>query len=191
MKAANWDKDSLQSLVREKVLGPDISRATFAGVHRGGPSQWVRVTVRPVEIRGERRLQFSYFDGRKTLSKNFSVAEAGAPLDELLTIEFAGIHLSTHTEEFDLRTTKKGKVLVGRRAAEPGSRMNGLEHNRVKDVPIPEGQGSPLLEAMGILTPDGRVRPAFRAKHTCSTTRASVRSAARWKSSTAAAGPVT
>jgi hypothetical protein len=39
-------------------------------------------------------------------------------------------------------------------------------HNPVKDVPLPEGQADRVLEAMGILTRDGHVRPALRAKWT-------------------------
>ncbi|MBY0456930.1 MAG: SAM-dependent methyltransferase, partial [Gemmataceae bacterium] len=38
-------------------------------------------------------------------------------------------------------------------------------HNRVKDVPLPEGKADMLLEIMGIATPDGRVRPTMRAKY--------------------------
>jgi SAM-dependent methyltransferase len=166
MKDGEWDTDSLRRLVCETVLAPDLRRATFAGVHRGRPSEWTRVVVRPVEIRSEKVLQFSYFDGRKTLTKNYSSSEAVAPLDELLAVGFAGIHLSTRIEEIDLRTTKKGKVFVGRRAVEPGEPGNGLQHNRTKEVPLPEGQANPLLEAMGILARDGRVRPSFRAKYT-------------------------
>ncbi|MBY0514506.1 MAG: SAM-dependent methyltransferase, partial [Gemmataceae bacterium] len=37
-------------------------------------------------------------------------------------------------------------------------------HNRVKDVPLPEGEADHLLEVMGISGPDGRVRPTMRAK---------------------------
>jgi SAM-dependent methyltransferase len=166
MAAAEWDADGLRRLVRETVFGLDFRRATFGGVHRGRPSQWTRVVVRPVEVRGDRVLQFAYFDGQKTLTKNHTAPEAGAPLDELLATGFAGVHLSTEAAEIDLRTTKKGKVFVSRRAAESTGPTNGLQHNRTKDVPLPEGRANPLLEAMGMLTQDGRVRAAYRAKYT-------------------------
>ena len=39
-------------------------------------------------------------------------------------------------------------------------------HNRAKNVPLPEGRADRLLEVMGIMTPDGRVRPTMRAKYT-------------------------
>src|SRR5438445_9406562 len=100
-------------LVTDAVLGPDFVRATFGGAVRGTtPSGWVRVVVRPVELRGERHLQFAYFDGRKTLTKNHR--DATAPLDELLALGFAGVHVTTTSEGIDVRTSKKGKVHIGR-----------------------------------------------------------------------------
>ena len=152
-------------LVTDAVLGPDFVRATFAGVRRNpAPCAWQRVTVRPVELRGERQLQFAYFDGRRTITKNF--LDASAPLAELLAVAFAGIHVTTTTAELDVRTSKKGKVSVGKKANTEDRSRSTLEHNRTKDVPLPEGRANPLLEAMGVSTRDGRVRPTMRAKFT-------------------------
>ena len=39
-------------------------------------------------------------------------------------------------------------------------------HNRVKDVPLPEGRPDRLLEVMGVATADGHVRASMRAKFT-------------------------
>jgi SAM-dependent methyltransferase len=157
------DRESARRLVTESVLGPGFRRATFAGPVRNGPSPWNRVVVRPVVLQGERHLQFSYFDARQCVAKNFR--DAGPPLGELLDLAFAGVHLSTAAEEIDVRTTKKGKVLVGRRSAEAPA-GDPEPHNRVKVLPLPEGRSDRLLEALGILTRDGRVKPTMRAKFT-------------------------
>ena len=148
--------------VIDAILGAAFRRATFGGAVRHGPSPWQRVVVRPIELRGERHLQFSYFDGRKDLTKNFPVTNA--PLAELFDLGFAGVHIETQTEELDIRTSKKGKVHVSRRTvtAAPAE----LTHNRTKDVPLPEGRADRVLEVLGVLTADGRVRPTMRAKYT-------------------------
>ncbi len=161
---AGIDLDALGRLVTETVLGPGFRRATFAGVPRAGRSSWNRVVIRAIELRGQPHLQFSYFDGKKDVVKNHRPGEAAAPLAEILALGFSGIHLSTASEEVDIRTTKKGKVLVGRRGAEAGSTL--AAHNRAKNLPLPEGRADRLLEAMGIMTEGGRVRPAMRAKYT-------------------------
>src|SRR4029079_266584 len=91
-------------------------------------------------------------------------AEAAAPVAELLGFGYSGIHLSTATEEIDIRTTKNGKILIGRRKVAEAASPEA--HNRAKNVPLPEGRADRLLEVMGIMTPDGRVRPTMRAKYT-------------------------
>jgi hypothetical protein len=160
------DRDSLRNLVTTAILAPDFRRATFAGITRcESPCPWVRVVVRPVELRDTRWLQFSYFDGKKDITKNFATSDAATSLDEVLAVGFSGIHLTTDTEETDIRITKKGKVLVGHRKADTSATVVG-PHNRVKDVPLPEGRADRLLEVMGIATPDGRIRPTMRAKFT-------------------------
>src|SRR5215471_4762768 len=89
------DKDSLARLVTQAVLGDDFRRATFAGAPRGGVGwPWLRVVVRPLLLRGVPHLQFSYFDRKKDVTKNFLLAEAAAPLAEVIAAGHAGIHLS-------------------------------------------------------------------------------------------------
>lgn len=166
MSHSELDQQSLRQLVTTTVLAADFRRATFVGAVRGpAPSPWVRVVVRPVAVRGQRYLQFSYFDARKDVTKNYREPELCSRLNEILDIGYAGVHLSTSAEEVDIRVTKKGRILLGRRqtiatAPEPEA------HNRTKDVPLPEGRADRLLEVMGILTRDGRVRPTMRAKYT-------------------------
>lgn len=157
---ANFDA----ATIAESILSESLRRATFAGPARKQATAWVRVVVRPVEIREERQLQFAYFDGRKTLTKNFPIADAPQPLEELLACGFAGIHIATASEVIDVRTTKKGDVHIGRRAVANDAKP--IAHNRVKDVPLPEGRADRVLEAMGILTSAGKVRHTMRAKFT-------------------------
>lgn len=162
----NPTRDELLDFLKRSVTSPEFSRATFAGAPRGAASEWVRVVVRPVELRGETQVQFAYQGAKKVVTRNFPAAEVEQPLDELLTIGFAGVHISTRTEEIDIRTSRKGRVHIGRhrmgepRAAEPAP------HNRVKDVPLPEGKADRLLAVMGIATPEGHVRAPMRAKFT-------------------------
>ena len=166
MSSTELNLEEMRQLVVGTILGPEFQRATFGGALRlDGACPWVRVAIRPVELRGERYLQFSYFDEKKNVTKNFRGREIPSRLKEVLDAGFAGIHLATHSEEIDLRTTKKGKVLIGRRQVEPAA-SEPLPHNRAKDVPLPEGRADRLLEALGILTRDGTVRPARRAKYT-------------------------
>jgi len=161
------DSTAARQLVLDSVCASSFRRATFAGKIRGGRAcPWIRVVVRPVEIREKIHLQFSYFDAQKDVTKNYLPADAVVPLGEVYDFGFAGIHISTSTEEIDLRTSKKGKVLVGRGAASADGPAEPQPHNRVKDLPLPEGKPSSLLQIMGIQRADGAIKPTMRAKFT-------------------------
>jgi hypothetical protein len=166
MSTTPGDREAMRQLVTATILGPDFRRATFGGAVRGpAPSPWVRVTIRPIELRGQRYLQFSFFDQKKDITKNFRGGEIAPRLDEILDLGFAGVHLTTGTEEIDIHTTRKGKVRIGRRRVSAAVPAAAEPHNRVKDVPLPEGKADRLLEVMGILTRDGHVRPRLRGKY--------------------------
>ena len=155
MAISDLDRDKLRQLLADAILGPTFLRATFGGAARGRPTPWIRVLIRPVELQSERWLQFSYFDPKKDITRNFRLEEARVPLDELIELAFAGIHITTAAEEIDVRNTKKGKVLIGRKASTsptPAMTPLGESHNRTKDLPLPEGRANRVLEVMGILT---------------------------------------
>ncbi len=160
------DPLAARALIADTIRAPDFRRATFAGVARGAnPVGWVRVVVRPVELRDRRFVQFAYHDARQVRTHNVAPADAAAPLDEVLAVGFSAVHLDTDAGQTDIRLSKKGKVLIGRTAA-PATQPAEAVHNRTKDVPLPEGRADYLLEALGIMTPDGRVKPTMRAKFT-------------------------
>jgi hypothetical protein len=160
------DRESLRQLLTDTFLDPAFRRATLGGAVRGAlPCPWIRIVIRPIEIRAERFLQFSYFDATKNITKNYRGQELDTKVGELVDYGFAAAHLETLSEAIDIRRTRKGKVFVRRkpRAAAPEPLP---AHNRVKDVPLPEGRADRLLEVMGILTRGGHVRPSRRAKYT-------------------------
>ncbi len=56
----NPNRAEMLQFVRDAVIGAEFSRATFAGATRGAACEWVRVVMRPVEVRGARHVQFAY-----------------------------------------------------------------------------------------------------------------------------------
>jgi len=166
MSNQEWTLDRIDQLIGGAFRAPGFRTAVFAGVARTTPTNWVRVSVRPVELKAGIHLQFTYFDGRKTIVRNCIPSENTPILAELLSIGFAGIHVSTDAEEIDIRTTKKGKIGVGRRAAIASQPFVVATHNRIKDLPLPEGRADHVLTTMGISTDDGRIKPTMRAKYT-------------------------
>ena len=78
---SNNYKESVKRLVLDEET---FMRVTFKGQLRGQEVQWRRVVVRPVLIKQARHLQFSYFDAKQDITKNYCGFEANQKLDEIL-----------------------------------------------------------------------------------------------------------
>ena len=132
--------------------------AVFQGARRGAAVPWARVAVRPVLVQGERRLQFTTFDGIQERSRNLTRDEARAQLDELLALPFNSIQARTTAEAIRLQFSKKGRPIVHREQRDGQPIPLDLAHDRAKPLILNEDEAAPFLTAIGVMTADGRVR---------------------------------
>jgi SAM-dependent methyltransferase len=156
------DSDYKQ-LVRAKILDREaLIRAVFSGEQKGAALPWTKVSVRPVKLKGEIHLQFSYFDEKKDITKNH-LEDAAAKLDELLALPFRNIFVESNDGNLQVNISKKGKVLVSkpRSAAAP---VADLSHDHQKNRLLSAENAEPFLKAVGIMTQDGRIRADMQRK---------------------------
>jgi hypothetical protein len=157
--------DDYVERVRERILaGESLVRATFSGRQSGATLEWVRVVVRPVQIKGALHWQVSHFDEEKDTTKNYAADEMGVKIDALLSLPFKNIHVETTRGSLEVRITKKGKALF--RAvplAEPHAAVD-LTHDREKKRVLSLEDSTPFLEAVGILTKSGKIKADRQGK---------------------------
>src|SRR5512147_2207381 len=153
-----------KQLVRDRILAStSLIRAVFTGEQKGSSLPWVKVVVRPVELKGQVHLQFSYFDEKKDITKNY-LEEAAAKVDELLTLPFRNIFIESSAGNVQVNISKKGKALVNQ--TKPTKSATDLSHDRHKSRILTVENSAPLLEAIGILTQDGRIKADMQRKYT-------------------------
>ncbi|MBR9803445.1 SAM-dependent methyltransferase [bacterium] len=141
-----WDSDTFESL---SLTGP---KPADAGEVR-------KYQLRPVEINGERLLQWTAIDVRKRQThQNFTADESWEKLRQLFGPCFTSGHLRTAGEETQLRWSKgtrlQRKVTARKTPAAPQIRS----HNQTKQYLFPEGTPASFLVATDIMLPDGRVK---------------------------------
>lgn len=152
-----------RQLVRERILNSGtFIRAVFSGEQKGASVPWVRVTVRLVELKGQLHWQFSYFDEKKDITKNY-LDETASKLDELLALPFRNIFIESGAGNLQVNFSKKGKPLVSK--SKPSQAETDLSHDRHKDRLLNEENAAPFLRAIGILTQDGRVKADMQRKY--------------------------
>ena len=152
-----------ERLVKGHILEDGtLVRAVFSGRRRGHTCPWIEVVIRPVRIGNKRQLQFSYFDGKKDVTKNYT-DQAEAVLDELLALPFTSIQVNTADSAVQVQITRKGKAIVHRHGPVQ-HRTPSLQHDRHKKLMLPVDRPDPFLRAIGIMTQEGKVRARARKK---------------------------
>ncbi|MEP6895885.1 MAG: SAM-dependent methyltransferase [Chloroflexota bacterium] len=152
-----------KSQVRGKILAREmLVRAVFSGAQKGASLLWTKVTVRPVELKGEIHLQFSYFDEKKDITKNH-LEDATSKVDELLALSFRNIFVESSGGNLQVNISKKGKAVVSepKSTAAPAA---DLAHDHQKNRLLSAENAEPFLKAVGIMTTDGKIRADMQRK---------------------------
>ena len=154
-----------QNVVKEQILNVDtFVEAYFKDGRKGQSVPWVRVQVRPILLKGSRLLQFSYFDDKKHIAKNYAGTELNEKLDELLALPFKTIQVTTTNGRIRVQFTKKGKAIIHRDKKGGTIDLPVMEHDRRKQQILTDDKPIPFLQLVGIMTENGRVRANMRRK---------------------------
>jgi hypothetical protein len=101
--------------VRDLVLDEErFRRLTVNTGHQTAPDAWRRVVVRPVQLRGKRHLQFSYFDARQDVTKNYAGPAATRRLEEILDLPARALSVQSAHQTLNVQITKSGKAILHR-----------------------------------------------------------------------------
>lgn len=153
--AQAFDAGALQRLVLSKYKGDEVDLN--------------RVTIRPVQIKGQHFLSFLYAYRTNHVTKNLMIGEAVVQLQQWLGSSFHNAHMITDEWETQLSFSKKGKVLINKNrnknstvgvADKAGA--NELGHNRHKLRYVE--QDRPYLHELGITDANGQIIPAMSRK---------------------------
>lgn len=153
---------ALRDEIRSRVFGDGFMKIVQS-VRRNGRS--FRISMRPVEIGGERMFQAEMTEDGRVQVKNFASAAAADGLEEIIAQRGAReMHLMTAKGDLHVRVTKKGHVLVSR-SAEMNRDAAVRPHDRVKKLPLSSFDSAALLRATGMADGEGRVRASMRGKY--------------------------
>lgn len=123
-----------------------------------------KVTVRPVELRGQRLYQFEHQYAQKVRHENLKAGEAkGRILDLLPTLFRQGYFLTTQGG-FHAAAGAAGKITI--RTTETATPVNAapLSHDRPKNYTLAEDTPVDFLVRLGVMTAAGKVIAAKRDK---------------------------
>ena len=155
-------EESLKEEIRAGVLGEGFMKIVQS-VRRGG--EQFKISIRPVEIGGERRFQAEMTDAGQVSVKNFDADGIADGLEELISQKGArDLHLMTAKGDLHIRVTKKGHVLASR-SAKMNRAVELRPHDRVKNLPLTAFDSAAFLKAASLADGEGRIRASMRGKY--------------------------
>ncbi len=140
----------------------NVLKASFSGKTTSSP--WIRVTLRPILIKGEEHVQFSFYDEKKCITKNYLGKEYTEALNDLIKSNFKNIFIESTLGNLQIQFSKKGKIIINESKTQKTKNDIDLQHNRSKNYLLPEDVPSDFLEAVGIMTKEGKVKADKQSK---------------------------
>ncbi|MBO7166529.1 MAG: SAM-dependent methyltransferase [Kiritimatiellae bacterium] len=124
-----------------------------------------KISIRPVEISGEKKYQAEMVDDGHVQVKNFDANGAAEGLEEIISQRgVRDLHLITATGDLHVRVTRKGRVTANR-SVEMKRQVVLQPHDRIKKTPLTSFDSAALLSAIGLADADGRVKASMRGKY--------------------------
>lgn len=147
-------KQLLQTCVQENTL----HSAVWSQVRSAPEEGCTKVTIKPVQLRGELVYQFEYHFAKKVTHQNIPQAEALDQMMELAELHFRQALIRTVDAEYHVLISKKYKVSMKKQQKANG--QVNLSHNRKKRYLLEEGIPAAFLVELGIMNDTGKVLAA-------------------------------
>ncbi len=133
-------------------------RAVLSGRRRNMQTEFERIDIRPVEIKGSVKLQISHNDGRATTTKN--IDSDPLKITELLESGYANILVEHIKGSISIRITKSGEAHVSHTSK---SLEQNLNHDKKKQRLL--DPADPFLLEVGIADHKGAIKPSKNDKY--------------------------
>ena len=151
-------EDAFHEATSHIVEPATFVRAVLSGRRRNMHTEFERLDIRPVQIKGDVRLQLSHNDGRATTTKN--IERDALKVSELLNAGYANILVDHTSGSMSIRITKSGEAHV---SYESKTLQQNLNHDKKK--PRLLDPADPFLLEVGIADHKGQIKSSKNDKY--------------------------
>ena len=144
----------------EQALAAGAFVKLVLGKPRAAAGDLVRVSARPVLLKGEALVSFVHTHKTRDITKNLAASDAVRQVRERLDTTFSHAHLFTTTEEVQLMVSKKGRqtLMRGKASASAASAAHDREKHRFLDL------DRAFLAELGVTNAQHQLVPAMARK---------------------------
>jgi SAM-dependent methyltransferase len=133
-----------------------VNRIVFSGRQRNKSTEYLRIAIRPINLKNGLHWQVVSHDGKKDFTKNLTPNQFH--LEGYLNSGYSNLTIETQTQEMSIRVTKSGESQTILRQKDPNlAKGIELEHDRVKRRLLDKSE--PLFQLLGITDHLGNLKP--------------------------------
>ncbi|MDR7857816.1 SAM-dependent methyltransferase [Tissierella sp.] len=147
--------DDIFKLLEEVILNEEMIYSVLSNPRKKDEENFYKVTIKPVLIKDEIKLQFTYEYKNKVLHENLTPSDAVEETKKLLAEIFKQAMIFAKKADYQLLISKKGKVSILKKKASKESL--DLSHNRKKSYIIEDGEPCDFLIRLGVMNEKGKV----------------------------------
>lgn len=141
--------------------GRSLVKMVFSDRRRKS-TEYRKITLRPVSIKGEYMYQAEYHYDKKVTHRNIPYYEGVDFALETVRDTFKQVNIFTEDEDIQVLASKADRPAVRRK---PASRPEAdLSHDRKKRYLLRDGQPCDFLIELGVMSPEGRIYKSHYAK---------------------------
>ena len=147
--------ENVSELVEKIINEESIIYAIFSSLRNKSEKTFNKVTVKKVIIKNEVKHQFEYFYDKKVEHKNLDKDETKAEINKYFQTYFKQALINTVDSDYHILISKKGIAKISKKQA--SRKPVDTSHNRKKKYILNEGERTPFLIELGIMTEQGKI----------------------------------
>ena len=146
---------NISELIKKAINEETIIKATFSGIRNKSEKTFNKVTIKKVIIKDEEKHQFEYFYDKNVEHKNFNNDETMTEMSNLIETYFKQAVINTIESDYQILVSKKGVAKIHKKPAT--RKFEEPTHNKKKKYILNEGELTPFLIELGIMTAQGKI----------------------------------
>ena len=146
---------NVSELVEKIINEESLIYAIFSGVRNKAEKTFNKVSVKKVIIKNEVKHQFEYFYDKNVEHKNLNKEETKAEINKYFQSYFKQALINTVDSDYHILINKKAISKIVKKAA--SKKDSEISHNRKKKYILNEGEKTPFLIELGIMTEEGKI----------------------------------
>lgn len=146
---------NVSELVEKIINEESLIYAIFSGVRNKSEKTFNKVSIKKVIIKNEVKHQFEYFYDKNVEHKNLDKEETKAEINKYFQSYFKQALINTVDSDYHILINKKLVSKIVKKAA--SKKDSEVSHNRKKKYILNEGEKTPFLIELGIMTEEGKI----------------------------------